>query len=65
MVNVKGCPTQRRQGHRITIRTGITMTIGTIKITIGSHCCATMTPSHAGCLPPRKNMTDRETWTGP
>jgi hypothetical protein len=50
----------RNNENRIT--TGITIKIGlTI---IGSHCCATMTPCHVGCLPPRKKcyrerQTDR------
>jgi hypothetical protein len=51
MVEVKGCPTWRRQGK------GITTTIA-LTITVGSHCSAIMTSDHAGCLPPRKNATD-------
>jgi hypothetical protein len=30
-----------------------------LPITIGSHYCVTMNPSHADCLPPRENETDR------
>jgi hypothetical protein len=32
----------------------ITIVVG-LPITIDYHCCETMTPGHAGCLPPRKN----------
>jgi hypothetical protein len=39
----------------------VTVTIG-LTITVGSHCCAKMTPVHAGCLPPRRKATDL---TGP
>jgi hypothetical protein len=63
MAEAKGCQTWRRQGQGTTITigtatTGTTMAIGMIIITTGSHCCVTMTPRHAGCLPPRKNVPD-------
>jgi hypothetical protein len=28
-------------------------------ITMGSHCCTTMNPCHAGCLSPRENAAER------
>jgi hypothetical protein len=66
------------QGITITVGTmtttiiiiiGISITIGitilvtvTVGLTTGFHCCATMTPGHAGCLPPRKKrQTGRQT----
>jgi hypothetical protein len=53
MAEAKGCPTRRKQGQGITIiETTITIGIITIiielTITIYFHCCATMTPGHAG-----------------
>jgi hypothetical protein len=70
MVRAKGCPTWQRQcqGIRITTALGKAMTIRItvgLKITIGSHCCATMTPGYAGSLPPEENTTDRQTQMGP
>jgi hypothetical protein len=46
----------------ITVGTRITIPIG-LTLTVGSHYCATITPSHAGSLPPRKTVTaDRHRW---
>jgi hypothetical protein len=38
---------------------GITIVTG-LTITTGSHCCTTMTPGHASCLTPTKNVTRRQ-----
>jgi hypothetical protein len=46
-----------------TNKSTIRITIG-VPITTGSYCCATISSVHAGCLPPRKNATDKKTWTG-
>jgi hypothetical protein len=70
MVEATGCRTRRSQGQETTITIGTTFTIGIIiettitvriitiiiglTISIRSRCCVTMTPGHAGCLPPRK-----------
>jgi hypothetical protein len=71
MVDAKGCPSWRRQGQGIAItieittetltiriKVGIEITVG-LTITRGSHCCATITRGHAGCLPTWQNAIDR------
>jgi hypothetical protein len=59
MVQVKGCPTQQREGQGITVTVGTAVTIRItvigLTITIGSHFCAAVTSSYAGCLPPMKS----------
>jgi hypothetical protein len=64
MSEAKGYPTQRRQDQGITITGTITIGITTRLATIGSDCCATMTPVHARCLSLRKK-TQQTDMDGP